>query len=471
MRESFIITTTELDEPGPSIIYANPAFEEMTGYSKAEVLGRSPRFLQGPKSDRAVLDELRRCLEQGEPFTGQTINYRKDGSPFVMSWYIEPIRAPDGTIRHYFAIQRDVSELRERTAFRAIIDQLSDSVVIFGKDGRVTYGNRAYSEWSGLSPQQFIGRPIWRLPGKPRHRLEIEWARRKLSAGKSWQREFATKRPASSSEATELLFLFSSISPVHSADGETTEFVTIARDVTERRQLESVAEAHNFHDNLGFVFSGIRHELGNPVNSLKSALRLITDSLETMSRPRLREFLGRMGNELERVEYLLRSLRTYNLFQEPRMESLNVRDFLRRFQDLVERDSKDKKVKLIVSSPNLKDQVYADPQGLSQVLLNLFSNAVEAVSGEDHPTIEVAARRDGKQVIISVSDNGRGLSPEQLDQLFKPFYTTRARGTGLGLAITRRLTALMGGTVELRNTQKGVQALVTLRASPKEAYP
>lgn len=112
-RNAICITDAELDAPGPRIIYVNPAFEQMTGYTSDEVLGRDPRFLQGPDTDRAVLDRLRTDLESGRPFQGETFNYRKDGTPFRMAWRIAAVRDGEGTITHYVAAQDDVTPIRE----------------------------------------------------------------------------------------------------------------------------------------------------------------------------------------------------------------------------------------------------------------------------------------------------------------------------------------------------------------------
>jgi PAS domain S-box-containing protein len=107
--ESILVTTSDLDAPGPSIVYVNRAFETMTGWSRAEVLGRSPRILQGPKTDLRVFADLREKLHSGAIWEGQTINYRKDGSEFWMEWSIVPLRNERGETIQYVAIQRDVS--------------------------------------------------------------------------------------------------------------------------------------------------------------------------------------------------------------------------------------------------------------------------------------------------------------------------------------------------------------------------
>ncbi|MEP7248547.1 MAG: ATP-binding protein [Spartobacteria bacterium] len=112
IRESVLITGTHLEEPGPEIVYVNAAFTKMTGWLPEEVVGRSPRFLQGPKTTRQTLDRLRRQLTKGESFEGEDVNYRKDGSEFFIDWYIEPLRGPAGEITYWVAVQRDVTEKR-----------------------------------------------------------------------------------------------------------------------------------------------------------------------------------------------------------------------------------------------------------------------------------------------------------------------------------------------------------------------
>lgn len=109
---AFLITGTQLEKPGPRVTYVNPAFTEMTGYAKEDIVGQTPRILQGPKTDRALLDRLRRQLEAGDRFHGETVNYRKDGTEYVLDWSIEPIRAQDGVVTHWVATQNDVTRQR-----------------------------------------------------------------------------------------------------------------------------------------------------------------------------------------------------------------------------------------------------------------------------------------------------------------------------------------------------------------------
>ena len=108
--EAIMITSAELDEPGPRIEYVNPAFTRMTGYEAHEVLGRTPRLLQGPGTERTVLDRMRSALAAGEAFQAEAVNYRKDGTSHVVEWLITPVRETDGRITRWVSAQRDVTE-------------------------------------------------------------------------------------------------------------------------------------------------------------------------------------------------------------------------------------------------------------------------------------------------------------------------------------------------------------------------
>ena len=126
-KESILITDAQLDLPGPKIIFVNPAFITMTGYTAAEAIGKTPRILQGLRTDRKVLDRLRHNLEHGEAFAGEAINYRKDGTEFDLEWQIAPIRNASGKITHFVAIQRDITE-RKRFEAQLLQSQKMETV-------------------------------------------------------------------------------------------------------------------------------------------------------------------------------------------------------------------------------------------------------------------------------------------------------------------------------------------------------
>jgi PAS domain S-box-containing protein len=164
-KEAVLITSAELDPPGPEILFVNPAFTEMTGYSPEEVLHKTPRILQGPKSDRAMLQRLREALSRGEPFSGETVNYRKDGSEYYVEWDITPIRTTDGEISHFLSIQRNVTarKLAERQIIEmfeqveksrndllSILDELRIGTAMTDENGHVLFLSAAARELFGV---------------------------------------------------------------------------------------------------------------------------------------------------------------------------------------------------------------------------------------------------------------------------------------------------------------------------------
>ncbi|MES2466471.1 MAG: PAS domain S-box protein [Verrucomicrobiota bacterium] len=115
-KEAILITNADLDFPGPGIVFVNPAFSRMTGYTAAEVIGKTPRILQGSLTDMTVIRRLRQNLERGEVFEGETINYRKNGTEFNLEWQIAPLRDEGGIITHFVAIQRDITHRKRLEA-------------------------------------------------------------------------------------------------------------------------------------------------------------------------------------------------------------------------------------------------------------------------------------------------------------------------------------------------------------------
>ena len=110
--ESILVTDAEINAPGPRVVYANRAHIRLFGYSAGEVIGQSPRIYQGPKTDRAVLDRIRRRLEAGELTSAETVNYRKDGSEVTIQWEMAPVRDEAGEIVNWVGTQRNMTDQR-----------------------------------------------------------------------------------------------------------------------------------------------------------------------------------------------------------------------------------------------------------------------------------------------------------------------------------------------------------------------
>lgn len=237
----------------------------------------------------------------------------------------------------------------------------------------------------------------------------------------------------------------------------------IIRDITERSRLESIAEAVNSMDNISYVFSGIRHELGNPINSIKMTLSVLKRNLSEYSPAAVEKFVDRAMTEISRVEFLLQALKSFSIFENPEIQNVPIDDFLTRFIALVNNDLRQSGIKISKTVESNVMTISADPRLLHQVMLNLITNASDALDGKEHRKINIRALRQDGLIAIIVEDNGCGMSKEAQANLFKPFFTTKTRGTGLGLMITLKMVTLMKGNMEIKSTKnKGTRVTVII---------
>lgn len=157
---ALVITDADFANGGPHIVAANPAFCAMTGYTEAELIGQSPRILQGPASDRAVIDRLSKAIRSGEYFFGRTVNYRKDGTPYDVEWNISTVY--DGeSIVGYISIQQDLTSRiaaeREHALFATVSDLLPVPLMITDAQHRITFANQAFLTVTGYSRDELVG--------------------------------------------------------------------------------------------------------------------------------------------------------------------------------------------------------------------------------------------------------------------------------------------------------------------------
>ena len=110
LGEGVLMTDGDLNFPGPHIVFVNEAMTKLTGYSVDELLGETPRLFQGPETDRRLLERLKKTLLAKRPFTGETLNYRKDGSTYYVEWHISPVLNAEGEVVNFISIQRDITE-------------------------------------------------------------------------------------------------------------------------------------------------------------------------------------------------------------------------------------------------------------------------------------------------------------------------------------------------------------------------
>lgn len=160
---SIVITDADLENGGPHIVLCNEAFVRMTGYEQHELIGKNPRVLQGPRTDRSVINELRRCLKTGEFFHGRAINYRKDGVPYLVEWNISALHGDDGKICNYVSVQSNLTVQakaeRERDILSKALYETQDSVMVTDGSGLIWFVNKGFEKLTGYTREEVLNSP------------------------------------------------------------------------------------------------------------------------------------------------------------------------------------------------------------------------------------------------------------------------------------------------------------------------
>jgi diguanylate cyclase (GGDEF)-like protein/PAS domain S-box-containing protein len=240
--------------PGMPITFANQAFLGITGYELGEILGRNCRFLQGPDTDRSVVDEIRRALHLREDCSVELLNYQKDGTPFWNQLALSPVFSQDGMLTHFVGLQTDVTTRREQEEhlklLRTAIDQANESVVISTRlDQRgspeIVFANHAFTKLTGYESTDINGRDAVFLTGPDTDPVTINQINRSVRKGEAFHGEITgRKRDGSSFE------MLLNISPVRSDHGLISHHVATQADITLRKRYEQQILHDALHDSL-----------------------------------------------------------------------------------------------------------------------------------------------------------------------------------------------------------------------------
>jgi PAS domain S-box-containing protein len=166
-----VMEADPIDEPGPRIVFVNEAFERVTGYTSTEVLGRSPRFLEGKKTDRRVLAEMHQAMKERKPIRRQLIHYRKNGTAYWVDIDLVPIFDVDGRCTHFATIKRDITEEKKTEArFRRLVDSNAQGVFFWNTKGEISGANDAYLRMVRCTREDLeAGRIDWKAMTAPEY--------------------------------------------------------------------------------------------------------------------------------------------------------------------------------------------------------------------------------------------------------------------------------------------------------------
>jgi len=202
---------------------------------------------------------------------------------------------------------------------------------------------------------------------------------------------------------------------------------------------------------LGTLAAGIAHEIRNPLTSLKARLYTLEKHLQLV--PAAKKDTDIISAEISRLERIVQDVLSFARPSDPRLETMATETLFREVQGLMSPNLENRGVQLVVeSSPEFF--IRADSGHMKQVVINLVRNAAEAIDGAGRVTLRTRAGRvplhgvETEAVILEVTDNGKGISPEVEKRLFDPFFSTKETGTGLGLPIAARIIDKHGGMLQ-----------------------
>lgn len=225
-----------------------------------------------------------------------------------------------------------------------------------------------------------------------------------------------------------------------------------------RKQLQEATARKEKLLALGHLAAGVAHEIRNPLSSIKGLARYFAERTPADGEAhQLALVMAREADRLNRVvSELLELVRPAHL----KYQSVDLNEVITHSLQLVSQDAASRAISLkFIAQPALC-RIQADPDRLKQVLLNLYLNAIHAIGRDGVITVAVRECGDGR-VKVSVADSGKGMTAEQLQAIFTPYFTTKADGTGLGLAVVQNIVEQHGGTIDAESTP-GKGALFTL---------
>ena len=228
-----------------------------------------------------------------------------------------------------------------------------------------------------------------------------------------------------------------------------------------RRVLEAEVAREERLRSMGRLVAAVAHEIRNPLNSIRLSMEMIERRL---SKNTLRsDDLRMVCCEVDRLNDLLTNLLTFERAKTPQPERQQLLPVLNRCVQLLRAQAEERGIRLSVADHEASIEAVFDAQRLTQALLNLVLNGIQATPRGGSVRIAIARHRDEIQVIVR--DAGPGLSGDQKRHLFEAFYTTKTSGTGLGLAVSRELVTSMGGQLTYEDAKPGAQFVICLPAS------
>ncbi|MBC2709772.1 MAG: PAS domain-containing protein [Desulfosarcina sp.] len=254
-------------------------------------------------------------------------------------------------------------------------------------------------------------------------------------------------------EKGDWLPLLLTVTPIQDEAGSRNGAVVVLRDLSEIKRLEAQVRRTEKLAAIGRLAAGVAHEIRNPLSSIRGFAYLLgrghgKDTPE-------REYADVMVREIDRINHVVTDLLNFSRPMVLEPEATMLPDLIDHVVSLVSADAKTHDIDIHVDCEAGIPPMSLDPNQISQALLNLMLNAINAMETGGTIEIRISVSNEGEGVEIQVEDNGPGIDPEVQEKIFEPFYTTRERGTGLGLAIVRKIAENHDGGVRVDSPPPG----------------
>jgi len=490
------------------ITFANDAFLSISGYSRAEIIGQNCKFLQGLLTDPKAVEAIRQTLATVTEFSGEILNYRKDGAIFWNDLTITPVRDGHGQVSHFIGVTRDITarkqaEVNARAAWREVerqkfaLDQHAN-VVTTDAAGMITYVNDRCCSNSGYSRDELIGKTprVVNSGVHPKEFFVEMW--NTITSGNVWHGEICNR-----AKDGTLYWMASTIVPMRDAEGNIDFYTAIRTDITAVKYAEAhVAQAKNDVEHLNtelqtriaqaneltlkaeranevkisFV-ANMSHEIRTPMNGIMGMLEVL---LGTALSAEQEDYVRTAYRSTEALMTIISGILDFSKLEANRLTleciPFDVHELTFQVAELFRTQLTGRPVEMLVGvAADVPRMAIGDPGRIRQILSNLVSNAVK-FTHTGH--VRIAVTWSKHAFAIAVHDTGIGIPAQHLDRLFTPFtqvdasYSRKYGGTGLGLVISRRFAGLMAGTLTVTSVKnRGSTFTLTVPLDLAEADP
>lgn len=350
-----------------------------------------------------------------------------------------------GAVNSMAKALRDARSLTEN-----ILHSIADGVIAVDGRGRVTSINPAAERMVGMAAGEAVGRPYESLFKPGAHFSSalldtLETGREHLAV--------VVECPL----PTQTLHVNASSSLLRDSHGHTIGAVAVLKDLTEQRRLSKQIMRADRLAALGELMAGVAHEIRNPLTSIRGFMQFLETCDDIAEWRTYAPLIVRQVDSLNRI---ITELLEFGRSRPPFIRPVQLNELIREVTLLIGRKANAQII--LEPAPDLP-AIEADGEALKQVVLNLVINAIQAIPEGEFGTIRIATgARDGRDAVVTVTDDGVGIPPEDLDKIFDPFYSTKPTGTGLGLAMVHRIVDAHHGTITL-GSAPGAGTTATLR--------